>query len=165
MSDFWNDARTEHLRRLWNEGRAASEIAEIIGGECTRNMVISKTRRVPGCVRRESPIKKRRSLLAYNTRVCEWPYGNGPYTYCGKKTEPGKPYCGFHCTRAYTTLKKFEHNSELGKQQWRRNAQAGKFKVRIQFAPAPHAEDFDESTPISSTNVSPHDEFTKEGTL
>ena len=163
MSDFWNDVRTEQLRRLWSEGKTASEIAEIIGGECTRNMVISKTRRIPGCARRESPIKKRRALPAYNTHICEWPSGTGPYTFCGKKTEPNKPYCGPHCKRAYISHKRHEANIKASHANV--NLHGRKFSHLVPITSRSNAEDFAGDPQISSPTVSPHDEFTKEGTL
>jgi GcrA cell cycle regulator len=41
----WTDARTEHVKALWAEGRPASEIAGLLG-EVTRNAVIGKVHRL-----------------------------------------------------------------------------------------------------------------------
>jgi GcrA cell cycle regulator len=41
----WTDARIEHVKALWAEGRPASEIAGLLG-EVTRNAVIGKVHRL-----------------------------------------------------------------------------------------------------------------------
>jgi GcrA cell cycle regulator len=41
----WTDARTERLKALWADGRAASEIAALLG-KVTRNAVIGKVHRL-----------------------------------------------------------------------------------------------------------------------
>src|SRR6056297_2727318 len=41
----WNDERVELLKRLWNEGQSASQIAKELGG-VTRNAVIGKVHRL-----------------------------------------------------------------------------------------------------------------------
>lgn len=41
----WSDERVDHLRRLWEEGRTASQIATELGG-VTRNAVIGKIHRL-----------------------------------------------------------------------------------------------------------------------
>jgi GcrA cell cycle regulator len=54
---FWGRSRVDLLKRLWDEGKTASEIATAIGAGCTRNSVIGKAHRL-GLPARESPIGK-----------------------------------------------------------------------------------------------------------
>ncbi|MCP1167984.1 GcrA cell cycle regulator, partial [Limimaricola sp. ASW11-118] len=41
----WTDERVETLKRMWNEGQSASQIAKELGG-VTRNAVIGKVHRL-----------------------------------------------------------------------------------------------------------------------
>ena len=132
---FWTVERVEQITRFWNEGKSASEIADLMG-EVSRSAVIGKAHRL-GLSARPDPIKyqqvyarirhgkreiiteNRAAIIAFevarvvaseqplgtNTeRTCEWPFGTGPYTYCGAKRVPGRPYCGEHCAKAYKKL-------------------------------------------------------------
>jgi GcrA cell cycle regulator len=51
----WTDERIEHLRKLWEQGNTASQIAEELGG-VSRNAVIGKAHRL-GLQSRPSPVK------------------------------------------------------------------------------------------------------------
>jgi GcrA cell cycle regulator len=51
----WTDERIETLRKLWEQGNTASQIAEILGG-VSRNAVIGKAHRL-GLQARPSPVK------------------------------------------------------------------------------------------------------------
>lgn len=53
----WTDERVEALRKLWMEGRTASQIAKELG-DVTRNAVIGKVHRL-GLSGRPSPIKRK----------------------------------------------------------------------------------------------------------
>lgn len=49
-------------------------------------------------------IADKTSLLDLNDRVCRWPMGHpgeADFHFCGKKVNPGFPYCVEHCGRAY----------------------------------------------------------------
>lgn len=35
-------------------------------------------------------------LMKLKANECRWPYGDGPFTFCGHKTEPGESYCPHH---------------------------------------------------------------------
>lgn len=50
----WTDERVETLKRMWNEGQSASQIAKEIGG-VTRNAVIGKVHRL-GLSNRAAPV-------------------------------------------------------------------------------------------------------------
>lgn len=41
------------------------------------------------------------TILELTTRLCRWPLGDGPFTYCGHDVETGRPYCEAHCVTAY----------------------------------------------------------------
>jgi GcrA cell cycle regulator len=56
MTESWTDQRVNQLKKLWQQGKSASEIAETLGG-VTRNAVIGKAHRL-GLSGRPSPIKK-----------------------------------------------------------------------------------------------------------
>lgn len=59
MAARWSEDNIETLKRLWSDGKSASEIAEVLsqGGRLymSRNMVIGKARRL-GLESRPSPI-------------------------------------------------------------------------------------------------------------
>lgn len=55
MTESWTDQRIAQLKKLWQQGKSASEIAETLGG-VTRNAVIGKAHRL-GLSGRPSPIK------------------------------------------------------------------------------------------------------------
>jgi GcrA cell cycle regulator len=52
----WTDERIEQLRTMWDKGMSASQIAEQLGGNITRNAVIGKAHRL-GLKSRPSPVK------------------------------------------------------------------------------------------------------------
>ncbi len=54
----WTDERVEQLKKLWNEGLSASQIATILGG-VTRNAVIGKVHRL-GLSGRSKPVRSSR---------------------------------------------------------------------------------------------------------
>ena len=91
----WTDERVSLLRQLWGNGKSASEIAQILGDEITRNAVIGKAHRL-GLSGRPSPIRKKPSaeasppsgatILSLTDRMCKWPIGD--------PREPGFHFCG-----------------------------------------------------------------------
>ncbi len=56
VPESWTDQRVNQLKKLWQQGKSASEIADALGG-VTRNAVIGKAHRL-GLSGRPSPIKK-----------------------------------------------------------------------------------------------------------
>ena len=102
---IWSDEKMELLRMLWNEGLAASAIAEKLGEGCSRNAVIGKAHRLE-LEPRLSPVKaaaddaapaeastdevaakrprprpkadrpNRTTLLDLSEKVCKWPIGH-----------------------------------------------------------------------------------------
>ena len=68
----WTDERVERLKKLWNEGLSASQIAADLGG-VTRNAVIGKVHRLGLSGRAKSPTRPanprpKRSGNAFNAR-------------------------------------------------------------------------------------------------
>lgn len=51
----WNDERVELLRKLWNEGLSASQVAAELGGGISRNAVIGKIHRLGLAERAKAP--------------------------------------------------------------------------------------------------------------
>lgn len=118
----WTEDRIEKLKKLWDDGLSASQIAKELGEGVTRNAVIGKAHRL-GLKSRPSPVKtdtekkkaapkpaarasdkKLVTLLDLNDRMCKWPIGHpgdADFHFCGKPSEPGMPYCARHCAEAY----------------------------------------------------------------
>ncbi|MGF1606095.1 MAG: GcrA family cell cycle regulator [Rhodothalassiaceae bacterium] len=113
----WNDERIELLKKLWDQGLSASQIAAELGTGVTRNAVIGKAHRLglkprPSPLkteakpviqtkdsqdrpegtkpkRRKRPVAKKVTLLDLTERMCKWPIGH-----------PGDPdfhFCGKPC--------------------------------------------------------------------
>ena len=68
----WTEARVDKLKRLWEDGLSASQIAEHLG-DVTRNAVIGKAHRL-GLSSRPSPIKRtNHPIVGAPERMCQWP--------------------------------------------------------------------------------------------
>lgn len=116
----WTDDRIEALKKHWDDGLSASQIAEKLGEGVTRNAVIGKAHRL-GLKSRPSPVKSdpapakakpkakakpsgKVSLLELTERICKWPIGHptdDDFHFCGKPSKTGFPYCDSHCEVAY----------------------------------------------------------------
>ncbi|MFC3052205.1 GcrA family cell cycle regulator [Kordiimonas pumila] len=118
----WTEDRIDQLKKLWDNGLSASQIAKELGEGVTRNAVIGKAHRL-GLKSRPSPVKtdgekkkvapkkiakksgkKFVTLLDLTDRMCKWPSGHpgdADFQFCGKASEPGMPYCAGHCAEAY----------------------------------------------------------------
>ncbi len=109
----WTDERVSLLRQLWGNGKSASEIAQILGDEITRNAVIGKAHRL-GLSGRPSPIRKKpaaeaevasgATILSLTDRMCKWPIGDPRepgFHFCGRPSVAGLPYCQEHAALAY----------------------------------------------------------------
>ena len=107
----WTEERIERLKKMWQEGSTASQIADELGG-VSRNAVIGKAHRL-GLSGRPTPAKPvvkppeepRRPVAAGPSgKACMWPVGDPKtpdFHFCGAPTEPGRPYCANHCAVAY----------------------------------------------------------------
>lgn len=118
----WTDERIDKLKKLWDDGLSASQIAKELGEGVTRNAVIGKAHRL-GLKSRPSPVKADKdkkkaapkrvpkksdkqlvTLLDLTDRMCKWPIGHpgdADFHFCGKASEAGMPYCASHCAEAY----------------------------------------------------------------
>jgi len=120
----WTDDRINLLKGLWEKGLSASQIAAELGDGITRNAVIGKAHRL-GLKSRPSPLKatpparpaaapkavrekkveeEKVTILTLTERVCKWPIGHPgepDFHFCGKKSQPGQPYCAKHSAMAY----------------------------------------------------------------
>lgn len=41
------------------------------------------------------------SLFQLTNATCKWPFGDGPFTFCGQPSVTGFPYCAHHKALAY----------------------------------------------------------------
>ena len=56
----------------------------------------------PKAVEKEEP--EVITILTLTDRMCKWPLGHpgdDDFRFCGRKTVPGQPYCGYHAAMAY----------------------------------------------------------------
>jgi len=123
MTETWTPERTKSLIQLWAEGYSARKIAEKLELH-SRSMVIGKVRRLDlptpevklATAARITQVRKRRQRLAaipvladnlsekalhlefdeLEPRHCRFPYGEGPYTYCGHPKLANTSYCEAH---------------------------------------------------------------------
>ena len=109
---IWSDDKIELLKTLWIQGKPASEIADILGDQVSRNAIIGKAHRL-GIAGRPSPIKKREQKLAtlqvITERMCKWPFGDPKkpdFHFCGKAVDVAVTYCPEHRAKAYTAARK-----------------------------------------------------------
>ena len=127
MKNYWTKTKVEKLSKLWGQGVSARDIAEKLGN-ISRNAVIGKANRLGLSKKLSSEDKKIKkeisaSSLVHNMSGCKWPIGHpgdNDFSFCGKPTIPGKPYCGEHCLIAYRrkdshqkVKKFFKLNSEV----------------------------------------------------
>ncbi len=108
----WTDDRVEQLKKLWESGLSASQIAAELGN-VTRNAVIGKVHRLglsgrakspSSAVPRQRPMSQRLSLLELNEATCHWPIGDpssSEFFFCGGKALTSLPYCAYHSRVAY----------------------------------------------------------------
>jgi GcrA cell cycle regulator len=126
----WDDAKVTELHRLFNEGYSASLIGAAMG--MTRNAIIGKlsrlgltmkngfARKVNGTTKsvtyrqtHEAPQQRKErpvadvvplhvDLLDLQPGQCRFPYGDGPFTFCGCPSSNGLSYCEPHHRLTHT---------------------------------------------------------------
>ncbi|MEI7608532.1 MAG: GcrA family cell cycle regulator [Rhodospirillaceae bacterium] len=108
----WTEEMMNTLKMLWSEGKTASEIAETLGQDISRNAVIGKAHRL-GVSGRQSPIKRKSvlgpTLLTMTERMCKWPFGDpkkSGFYFCGHPVPAAVTYCAEHRALAYQVAKK-----------------------------------------------------------
>ena len=104
MVNIWSDSRIKLLKKLWEDGLSAREIASQLG-DISRNAVIGKAHRL-GLERRLVPEKEENKKVSSipDMTGCRWPFGHpgdDDFCFCGEPPVPGKPYCLKHCMVAY----------------------------------------------------------------
>ena len=109
---IWTDEQIELLKTMWAQGKPASEIGLMLGGDVSRNAVIGKAHRL-GLSGRPSPIKKKLGKgptgLILTERMCKWPFGDprkSDFHFCGRRVELSVSYCDEHRAVAYQAPKK-----------------------------------------------------------
>jgi GcrA cell cycle regulator len=111
----WNHERIEELKRLWEAGYTASNIASELGG-ITRNAVIGKAHRL-GLSGRNSKIIELTTSVSepmnpmtfaqIKDGLCRWPLGEPEdldFKFCGRSSNKDKVYCSEHHELAYQPL-------------------------------------------------------------
>lgn len=129
MSSPWSDERiARRATALLLAGNSSSQVASTIyeefGCYITRNAVIGFSHRVglrasgkPGGARskkrrvniQHDPIvrdgmdvpHKALTLYQLTEHACRWPFGDGPFSFCGEPAVPSLPYCLGHARIAY----------------------------------------------------------------
>ena len=108
----WTEEKVDLLKSLWIQEKSASEIADIIGDNVSRNAIIGKAHRL-ALAGRPSPIKKKEqkhtTLQRLTERMCKWPVGDPKkpgFYFCGKVVDVTVTYCPEHRSMAYTTPRK-----------------------------------------------------------
>jgi len=104
----WTDERVKTLKKLWEEGKSARQIAEVLGNGLTRNAIIGKANRMG----LRTPASRAKAAGNPETQTtgsqgCQWPTGHpgtAEFHFCGAPREHGRPYCTPHCTVAYRRL-------------------------------------------------------------
>ena len=108
-NDTWTDARIARLTELWNDGKSASQIAEIMNRETgenfSRSSMIGKAHRAGLVERMNGGATSGAYSLeqVQNARSCLWPSGHRPtMTFCGAREPASDSYCEFHRSIAST---------------------------------------------------------------
>lgn len=115
MNYEWTSARIATLIALWNEGLSTSEMGRRLG--ITKNAVVGKVHRI-GLPRRNAPARAKPpekpktpvvKLANMKPGMCLWPDGDPDaegFGFCGEAALRDRPYCAFHCDRAYVKVVK-----------------------------------------------------------
>lgn len=116
MQEFegWTKDEAAKARQLWEKGKTASEIADVLGTGKTRNAVIGKLYRMK-LTGKNAPARKQRkqtkklqpfvSGVIRSFDCCQWIDGEGnSRVFCEAPAVKGKPYCEHHRARAYVKI-------------------------------------------------------------
>lgn len=49
----------------------------------------------------ETPAAERKDLIDLDAQDCKFPFGDGPFVFCGRPQAPGLPYCIDHARTCY----------------------------------------------------------------
>ena len=110
----WTHERIEELKKLWEAGYTASNIATELGG-ITRNAVIGKAHRLGLSGRMKSKSKvssvsepmNPKTFAEIKDGLCRWPLSEPEdldFKFCGRSSSDGMVYCSEHHALAYQPL-------------------------------------------------------------
>ena len=114
----WTDKKIDKLKELWEQGGAATEIAEVFG--VTKNAIIGKAHRlnlaprkrggahgikhpresVPVVIEPEKPTPLE-SLTNDQCKFPLWDKPTDPKLFCGKERWDKAPYCKMHYEKSH----------------------------------------------------------------
>lgn len=57
--------------------------------------------KLPEPIPSDAPPSLDLSLFDLNQATCRWPYGDGPFFFCGHACKPSDSYCSYHMNLAY----------------------------------------------------------------
>lgn len=127
----WTFERESELKDLYWAGHSYSQIASMMGG-ITREAISGKVSRMglntsglpriplmrsfaprngfkpltePIVAPADAPEPYHLDLEAVSDRTCRYPFGNGPFTFCGHLPAAGKLYCPYHWIATHTPPK------------------------------------------------------------
>ena len=123
---IWTDQRINKLKKLWEQGIKAVEIAKILG--TTKGSIIGKANRLSCTPRKQGGIRRKQSqnifkelpkitptiepenptlltsLTDHQCRFPLWKNSNEPQLFCGR-THWNKSYCKMHYVESHVEIK------------------------------------------------------------
>ncbi len=131
MSNVWSPEEDKKFRAMWLEGKSASQISRALSGRTRNAVlgrvfrlglpqrvspigaprpkaVVAAARAKPQpapVVEPEDPgpMKPPITTIELRDHHCKWPYDarGDDYHYCGQPPKDDRPFCPYHCGRAY----------------------------------------------------------------
>lgn len=98
MKHEWTPDRVEELKRLWSLGYTGSQIMRLMDIP-TRNIIMGKIHRLG--IQRKSQVLQPVPLDKLTSGQCRWPFGDGPFVFCGVRVQFGRSYCEEHHAMAW----------------------------------------------------------------
>lgn len=98
--------------------RPSVRVQKIIPASVNSLRVVEVTRVEPEPLRLADVQPLHLSIIDLDADHCRYPYGDGPFTFCGCTVAPGRPYCLPHAKLCEGERRVFEHRSRA--QQARR---------------------------------------------
>ena len=126
----WTPELDALLRAARATGATDSEIGRRLG--VSRNAVAGRAYRLGIKAPEENmkvppaPETGRYTLLDLPTEGCRWPYGDGPFTFCGELVDRSGPYCPGHRAKAHNKMEDDRISQEASRSGRRATVQAGR---------------------------------------
>lgn len=90
--------RTREIRKVGNQKMQTRIV------ERPRPVIVPRPPKIlPAAERAAQIVPRHLDIMQLTSRTCKWPYGDGPYTYCGHPATHG-PYCEGHHDLAHEAL-------------------------------------------------------------